>query len=153
MQKSAVVADKSIKQTNQPLFDIIFNTVCFRITGMFGVLTMHLIRLVNYGNSYEGAEDIYDLLVRFPLQHTIFHLFNPKRKLLIFPKPKANNQLGRFYLLEFDGDAQEASAKYHSGYSTKIMFDANDIEGLRMRPKKKGRNPQENPAIAEQNGE
>ena len=100
---------------------------------MFGILTMHLARLVNYGHSYQGAEEIYRLLRRFPLQYSEFHLFSPQRNLLIWPKPKQNTTLKQFYLVEYDRESQEASAKYHSGHGTSIMFDTHTKEGLKKR--------------------
>ena len=49
---------------------------------MFGVLTMHLARLINYGHLFDGVEELYNVLVEFPLQHSFFHLFRPKRNAL-----------------------------------------------------------------------
>ena len=109
------------------------------LLGMFGVLTMHLARLVNYGHSFEGAEDIYNLLKRFPLQHSEFHLFKPNRKLLIWPAPAKNCQLKQFYLVEYERDNQIASGKYHSGHGTKVEFDADVEEGLKRRTAVKSR--------------
>ena len=98
---------------------------------MFGVLTMHLTRLVNYGHSYEGAEDLFDLLSNYPLQHSFFHLFKPKRKLLPFPKPQNNDAgLSNFHFIEYDRDNGTAAGKYHSDVGTKTQFQSHPIDGL-----------------------
>ena len=54
-------------------------------TGMFGIITMHLVRLVNYGHSYQSAQDLFELLKEFPLRNSSYHLFKPCRNLLSWP--------------------------------------------------------------------
>jgi len=103
------------------------------LDGLFGVLTMHLLRLVNYGHSYQGAKEIFDLLRLYPLQSCVFHHFNPKRDILQFPEPKQGSNLAQFYLLQFDHEKGKAFAKWHSEIGTKVPFDVNGIEGLRKR--------------------
>ncbi len=76
------------------------------LDGLFGVLAMHLTRLVDSGASFKNAEELYDLLVRRPLKHTEFHLFKPQRNLIDW---KVTNKieklsLGNFYLIKKVGD-------------------------------------------------
>ena len=104
---------------------------------------MHLARLVNYGHSYEGAEDIFDLLLRYPLSHTYVHLYKPKRKYLPFPKPRnADAGLSHFHLIEFNSEEGAATGKYHSHLGTETKLKGHPTEGLkavkRAGRKKKG---------------
>ena len=117
------------------------------LDGLFGVLTMHLLRLVNYGHSYQGAKEIFDLLRLYPLQSCVFHYFNPKRDILQFPEPKQGSNLAQFYLLQFDHEKGKAFAKWHSEIGTKVAFDVNGIEGLRKRTN--GSKQQVKPTLAE----
>ena len=99
---------------------------------MFGVLTMHLARLVNYGHSYEDAADIFNLLSEYPLSHTYTHLYEPKRKYLPFPKPKnANAGLSNFYFFQFDNEKGTAVGKYHSKDGTETKLQSHPQQGLR----------------------
>ena len=107
------------------------------LDGMFGVLTMHLVRLINYGHSFEGAEELYNLLVRFPLQHSEYHLFRPNRNLLSWPKPKAASQLKKAYLTLYDHEKQVAHTKLHSKISTASLLNRHRLEGLKKPPKRK----------------
>ena len=106
------------------------------LDGMFGVLTMHLVRLVNYGHSFEGAEELYNLLVRFPLQHSEYHLFRPNRNLLNWPKPKATTQLKKAYLVQYDCEEQIAHRKIHSKIGCAALLIRHRSEGLKKPPKK-----------------
>ena len=92
---------------------------------------MHIARLVSHGHSFESASDLFELLARFPLQHTFVHLMEPKRKALIFPAPSENSGLSNFHLIKYDRDTQTAAARYHSLYSVDIIFNTNDKEGLK----------------------
>ena len=83
---------------------------------MFGVLTMHIGRLVNNGHSFDGAEDLFNLLSKFPLQHSFFHLFKPKRKKLPIPTPKDKTALSNFHLITFDNESGIAKCRYHSDF-------------------------------------
>ena len=104
---------------------------------MFGVLTMHLARLVNHGHSFEGAEDIFNLLRLHPLQHSFFHLFDPKRDIVRWPQPKPNTQLSKFHLVQYDRDSKKAFGKYHSKYGTAIKFVVDEKEGLKKKNQSK----------------
>ena len=102
---------------------------------MFGVMTMHLVRLVNHGHSFEGADDLFNLLRTFPLQHSFFHLFQPNREMLPWPKPNANTQLSKFHLVEYDRVRKEVAAKFHSHIGTAQLFDVDEREGIKKKPK------------------
>ena len=104
---------------------------------MFGVLTMHLARLVNYGHSYETAEDIFDLLLRYPLNHTYVHLYKPKRKYLPYPKPRnAAAGLSNFHLIEYDNEKGTAAGKFHSHIGTETKLRVHATGGLKAVPKR-----------------
>ena len=107
------------------------------LDGMFGVLTMHLMRLVNYRHSFEGAEELYNLLVRFPLQHSEYHLFRPNRNILSWPKPKATTQLKKAYLTVYDREKQIAYRKIHSKIGCAALLNRHSSEGFKKPPKKK----------------
>ena len=100
---------------------------------MFGVLTMHLARLVHYGHSFEGAEDLYNILARFPLQHSFFHLFKPKREELNIPKPTDAKELSNLYLVTYDKDKGIVIGKYHSKFGTDVCFEIHKTEGLKRK--------------------
>ena len=101
---------------------------------MFGVLTMHLNCLVNNGHLYKGAEDLFELLSVFPLKHSFFHLFQPKRNVLPFPRPSNNKaKLSKFYFIKFDKDIGAASGKYHSDVGMEVNFESHPTEGLKNR--------------------
>lgn len=104
---------------------------------MFGILTMHLARLINYGHSFDGAEDIYNLLVLFPLQYSEFHYFDPKRNLLTWPEASAAAKLASYYIVNYKREERIAVGQFHSGLSTPVILDVHQTEGLKMRPKKK----------------
>jgi len=97
---------------------------------MFGVLTMHLARLVNHGYSYEGTEDLFYLLCDHPLQHSFFHWFEPKRDIIRWPQPKPASALSKFHLIQYNPDSKTATAKFHSKYGIDVVFDVHDKEGL-----------------------
>ena len=108
---------------------------------MFGILTMHLVRLVNYGHSYQNAEDLFDLLLQFPLQRSSFHHFKPHRNLLSWPViNKATSKLNRLHLLQFDAEKQTAYGKHHSNVSIPIEYRTHKMEGLRIITNKEKRN-------------
>ena len=96
---------------------------------MFGVLTMHLARLVNHGHSFESAEDLYHLLSSFPLMHSFFHLFRPKRKVIPMPVPR--DMLSAFHLVQYDRTTKVASARFHSQHGTDVLFDVHGKEGFK----------------------
>ena len=104
---------------------------------MFGVLTMHLTRLVSHGHSYESASDIYNLLERFPLNNTFVHLMSPQRKSLPFPTPNDKAGLSSFHLITYNSKDRKAFGRYHSQYSVEIPFDADPKEGLKKQGTKK----------------
>ena len=100
---------------------------------MFGVLTMHLNRLVNYGHSFEGAKELYDLLSTYPLNHSFFHLFEPQRKKLPIPTPRCKDisEMQNFYFVKYDRDKGIATGKYHSEVGTETYFEIDEQEGLK----------------------
>ena len=112
---------------------------------MFGIMTMHLYRLVNYGNSFNDSESLFLLLQAHPLNRSVYHLFKPQRKILKFPKPD-NPQLKRLHLLQYDLDCGEAIGKIHSDIGTSLKLYSHGTEGLsKIKGSKKG-------IIDEQNG-
>lgn len=101
------------------------------LDGLFGILTQHLKRLVNYGHSYSTAEELYNLLVKFPLRHTEFHLYLPKRRHLIdWSTTKAIDDLSlkSFYLMTYDVESRCTKAYYHSRHSKGIHLKAIDAK-------------------------
>ena len=99
---------------------------------MFGVLTMHLSRLVNSGHSFEGAEDLFNLLSAFPLRHSFFHLFQPQRHKLRIPEPSNQaKDITNFYLMEYDRDQGVCIGQFHSEVSVKMHFKIHNTEGLK----------------------
>lgn len=118
------------------------------LDGMFGILTMHLVRLVNYGHSFANAESLFLLLQEFPLNQSTYHLFKPNRKLLKFPKPdgdqKNKSNLNSLHLIQFDPGTGKAVGKYHSHIGTDINYSYHSTKGLQ-----KGRNENVNRAVLE----
>ena len=99
------------------------------LDGQFGIMTQHLKRLVNHGKSYSTAEELYDLLVEYPLRYSEFHLFQPKRHSMIdWSTSKAIDELGvkMFYLLEYDQERKCTKGFYHSRHSKGIHLKAID---------------------------
>jgi hypothetical protein len=101
------------------------------LDGLFGVLTMHLLRLVNHGHSYEKASDIFRILQEFPLQHTHVHLMTPQRNKIPIPKPKDDSGLSNFHLVLYDREMKVAKARYFSEYSNDILFEKSLKFGLK----------------------
>lgn len=113
-----------------------YNKNSFYHHGMFGVLTMHLGRLVNYGHSYQNAEDLFNMLSNFPLQYSFFHLFKPMRNKLPIPTPNDKASLSNFHLIRFDATKGIAKGRYHSEFSIDQIFETHQTEGLRKEPKR-----------------
>ena len=88
------------------------------LDGLFGILTQHLNDLVDQGESFETAEELYNLLKKDPLQHTEFHLLNIDRekadKEWVIPKFIEKFKLGRSYYLLKRVSNSEAKAFCHS---------------------------------------
>ena len=97
---------------------------------------MHLSRLVNHCHSYESASDIFDLISRFPLQHSYLHLMNPKQNYLPIPAPSTSAGLSNFHFVHFDEETGSAFGKYHSKYSIPIEFDVDCKEGFKKKSKR-----------------
>lgn len=102
---------------------------------MFGVLTMHLARLVNHGHSFEGAKDFFNILSNFPLQHSFFHLFQPQRNCICLPELMTGMSLSNFHFTHYDRDNKIVKGYYHSLYGTDIVFECNNRQGLKKVPK------------------
>ena len=111
---------------------------------MFGVLTMHLARLVNHGHSYESASDVYKLLERFPLQHTFVHLMKPQQNTLPFPTPSDKASLSNFHLIKYNRKDRVAVGRYHSQYSVDIPFVTCRKEALKKQGRKKAKKAAKN---------
>lgn len=108
------------------------------------MLTMHLARIVSYGHSFESANDIYNLLEKYPLQHTHIHLMRPQRNSLPIPEPQASSQLSTFHLVGYNSKMRMATAKFHSQYSVDVHFEADKIEGLKKQTKKNSKRASKN---------
>ena len=109
------------------------------LDGHFGIMTQHLKRLVNYGHGYSTAEELYNLLVEFPLRFSEFHLYQPKRKHLIhWPTTKRIDNLGlkMFYLLEYDHEQKRTEGFYHSRHSRGIHLEAVDEQCMKLQSAK-----------------
>ena len=114
---------------------------------------MHLVKLVNYGHSYQNAEDLFTLLKEFPLQRSSFHLFKPCRNLLTWPAVnKKTSKLKRLHLLKFDSEREKAFGFYHSNVSTPIEYLTHKKEGLRIMKSRENDNSQKG-EIDIENGE
>ena len=108
------------------------------LDGMFGILTMHLVRLVNYGHSYQTAEDLFDLLSLFPLSRSSYHLYKPKRSLLKWPRPNTKtSKLNQLHLLQYCQEVQDAEyhstkleGRIHSDLSKPIEYRFHSKEGV-----------------------
>lgn len=96
---------------------------------------MHLARLVSYGHKFQSARDIYDLLEKFPLQHSFIHLMKPQRKKLPLPAPSNTSHLSNFHLIKYDSETRTAAVRYYSQYSLDIIYDADKKEGLKRQLK------------------
>ena len=84
------------------------------------------------GHSYEGAEGIFELLSMYPLQYSFFHLFQPKRKVLLYPKPQNNDTgLSNFHFMEYDRESGAALGRYHSDVGMQVRFQSDPTEGLK----------------------
>ena len=93
---------------------------------------MHLIRLVNYGHSYNDAEELFNLLASFPLQQSTFHLFKPRRNILKWPKAdKQRSKLKQLHLLQYCPEVGTVKGYFHSGISNPIHFKFHPTDGLR----------------------
>jgi len=87
------------------------------LDGLFGILTQHLNLLVDEGYSFDSAEELYELLTMFPLNHTEFHLLNLNRNLADewdVPKFIEKFKLGRSYYLMKRKNNEEVKAFCHS---------------------------------------
>jgi hypothetical protein len=81
------------------------------LDGMFGILGQHLSRLVDQGESFNSAEELWGLLDRFPLKYSFFHLFKPQRTKAFYFDPNdagiKNLKLrSSFYLIKCDDDGK-----------------------------------------------
>ena len=100
---------------------------------MFGILTMLLARLVNHGHSFKNARDLFHLLAAFPLERSSFHLFQPRRDLLTWPKAdKPNSKLKQLSLLKYDEESNQVKGEFHSGISVPIPYCLDCREGLKL---------------------
>ena len=98
---------------------------------MFDILTMHLAHLVNHGHSFEGAEELYNLLSEFPLRHSFFHLFQPQRGKLRLPKPATSSPIPSFYFMRYNKDEGTATGQYHSAIGSMVKFHVDQTQGLK----------------------
>ena len=81
------------------------------LDGMFGILGQHLSRLVDQGESFNSAEELWGLLDRNPLKYSFFHLFQPQRsKVSYFDAEdtgiKSLKLRSLFYLITCDDDGK-----------------------------------------------
>lgn len=81
------------------------------LDGMFGILGQHLSRLVDQGESFNSAEELWGLLDQNPLKYSFFHLFQPQRNKVSYFDPEdtgiKNLKLrSLFYLITCDDDGK-----------------------------------------------
>ena len=74
--------------TNEKLVELTFKVMVSRVgktslNVFFDIMTHHLNRLISHGYIFSTAEELYNLLVEFPLRYSKFHLFEPKRDRMI----------------------------------------------------------------------
>ena len=102
--------------------------------GLFGILTQHINRLVDEGNSFDSAEKLYTLLTENPIEHTEFHLLNLNRNLTDeweVPKYIEKYQLGRSYYFMSRVSNSKARVYCHSRHGEgKVLSLANHGEIL-----------------------
>jgi len=75
-----------------------------KLDGAFGRMTQHLHRKVDEGESFDSAEELFEIMNKFPLQYTEYHLLDLKRDQVnwtrVLPKEVEDESFGReFYLL------------------------------------------------------
>lgn len=92
------------------------------LDGLFGIFTMHIQRLVDEGESYQNAVDLFHLLDKDPLSATHVHVISPDRTRTIMVESK---DLGHCYLIENDVQNKHIIVKEHSrhGEGKKISWD------------------------------
>ena len=120
--------------TNDEIVELTFKVMvsgCGKtsLDGMFGIMTQHLTRLINHGHSFSTAEELYDLLVEYPLRHSEFHLFQPKRTALYdwtVSQPTKDIGMKWFYLLRYDAEKKCTTGFHHSRHSSGIHLKAVD---------------------------
>ena len=104
------------------------------LDGMFGVLTRHLCRIVDGGKTFRTASELFDILVKDPLNHTEVHLFQPKRNLVkwnFLPKKTAEKMsFSNYYLLEHKEN--KTTAKSHSRHGSVQNMTDNDFHAGRL---------------------
>lgn len=123
--------------TNQAIVETSFKVMVSgggktSLDGLFGIMTQHLNRLVNHGHSFATAEELYELLVKFPLRHSEFHLFQPNRDNMVdWSVTREIEELGikSFYRLEYDEENECTTAFYHSRHSVGVRLNAVDEFG------------------------
>ena len=96
-------------------------------------MTMLLSRLVNHGQSFKNARELFNLLASFPLQRSSFHLFQPQRDILTWPKAdKGKSKLKQLSLLKFDIKTKKVTGERHSGISIPMNYCLDCNEGLKL---------------------
>ena len=95
---------------------------------------MTLARLVNLGHSYIDAKDIFNLMCASPLNHSVFHLFQPNRDIFHWPKP--NDPLNTYYVLFYNKEERKAIGKHHSLHGSGVVYIFDDREGLKLEENK-----------------
>ena len=95
---------------------------------------MLLSHLVNHGHSFKNAKDLFNLLASFPLQRrSSFHLFQPQRDILTWPKAdKGKSKLKQLSLLKFDIKTKKVTGERHSGISIPMNYCLDCNEGLKL---------------------
>lgn len=97
------------------------------LDGMFGILGQHLSRLVDQGESFNSAEELWGILDRFPLKYSFFHLFKPQRSKAFYLNPRdtaiKNLKLrSSFYLMTCDDDGK-VWGFCHSRHGTGVRLE------------------------------
>ena len=76
-----------------------------------------MIVLVDDGCSFQNARELYELLVKHPLNHSEFHLFQPIRDLVQWNVSNHVSKLRQYYLLEYNIDQRSTVGRIHSRHS------------------------------------
>ena len=84
---------------------------------MFGVMSRHLAALVNEGNSFVNATQLYKLLVNNPLKNSFFHLYKPQCDLVDWSVPVSVEKLSLWnhYLVQYKDGKCVASVHSRRG--------------------------------------